>query len=558
LASALFVVANHQPVFDTNDDTAMMLIACGATTGQPSSALVFVHPGLGLGLATLYGLAADVPWHGLMLYAGYVLALAVAARLAWRPRVSVTAGVPASSLAVLSVLAAAFAVPLVRPQFTTVAILLGSLASLWVLWARSRSARLAAFGLLAFASMVRGAGGLLGVGLIAPLVLLPLRLQGWRDAFASVRRPALLWGLCLMTAGAVSWSHAALYDHDPAWAEARDYQRARSRLLDAPVLIGEVDDEMLSVAAKVGWSANDLRVLKSWFTHDERVFSIERMQMFRAYAGGLERSPAEAWRGLVAKLDSVPTTSAIVACLALALLLAMGARREAAAVVTMAALVLAVALVILLRSKLPTRVLWPAVDLVAVVAVLLVARACHDRPLSPGRARRFVALGLIAAVGLPAAHRWLAAASERHALALQRSAAATEALLDRATEHGWAYVPVGLALRQRYVDPLADNAPLSALPVVRGGWLGHSPHQRAIFARHGIDDLLTDLVERDDLILVAFDFDARRVARFIEEHRGIKVRLERLPSVVPLRKLDGGFLYRLHRDAGDPGLAADG
>lgn len=81
--AVLFVGAFCAPfIFETNDDTKMMMLVSGLFSGVPEDYGVFIHPLLSLFLSELYALNAAVPWYPLiwfafifMAYVGWVKAV---------------------------------------------------------------------------------------------------------------------------------------------------------------------------------------------------------------------------------------------------------------------------------------------------------------------------------------------------------------------------------------------------------------------------------------------------------------------------------------------------
>lgn len=60
--AALFIVAFASPfIFETNDDTRMMMLVSGTFSGAPGDYAVFIHPLLSLFLSKLYALNAELP-----------------------------------------------------------------------------------------------------------------------------------------------------------------------------------------------------------------------------------------------------------------------------------------------------------------------------------------------------------------------------------------------------------------------------------------------------------------------------------------------------------------
>jgi len=73
--AVLFIFAFASPfIFETNDDTKMMMLVSGIFSGEPEDYAVFIHPLLSLFLSKLYTLNAEFPWYPLTWFAFVFLA----------------------------------------------------------------------------------------------------------------------------------------------------------------------------------------------------------------------------------------------------------------------------------------------------------------------------------------------------------------------------------------------------------------------------------------------------------------------------------------------------
>src|SRR5690554_6470366 len=69
-------------IFETNDDSKMMMFLSGGYSGSPEDYAVYLHPLLSVSLAFLYNLSIYVPWYPIfwflffyLAYIGYVHAI---------------------------------------------------------------------------------------------------------------------------------------------------------------------------------------------------------------------------------------------------------------------------------------------------------------------------------------------------------------------------------------------------------------------------------------------------------------------------------------------------
>ncbi len=532
VALTLCALALGAPFYHTNDDPVMSCIVAGAgwIAGEriPSPYAVFIHVALARPLVALYTALPGLPWYGLMLLAALAAAAGVTAfaglRLASR-------GVPALALLLLGGLMACegFA----HLHFGVAATLLAASAVLWALSlavrpARSRRATWASLCgvvvLAAWALGLRPEGAWLGLLACAPLGCVVLARRR-RAALAGLAGLALFG---LLHLGARAWQRAA-YAAAPGWEEALDWMEAKGDFVDHARI--SYSGAMRAVFDAAGWSGNDLELLRRWFAWDPQLYSatsIRAMQARLEQAGVVPAHNLE-WP----RLRGLYVTPPALAALALAFAVGAGLRRRAALVplaawLGVAGLLFAVGAV--LRTP-PLRVHLPAWLLVCASAVfwLALGEPCDEAARLRRRVSHWATLAaLLALVTVELA--------EGHALAelrAQRGAAARRDLERLQREQGpalylnWA----GLFPMHELLRPLDSfAAPGSGAGLYARqsffwiGWPIRLPVNRLWLARQGIVDLYDALHRRADLLVLTQPLHLPVLARFLEEHRGLRVR----------------------------------
>ena len=216
--------------FDSGDDPAMMQIASGAMTGEPSDRLVFTNVLIGRVLRQLYAHDPALNW-----YAYYLLAvhyLATTALLCAFVRLERSTRAVCAYLLLFAVFEIRL---LLEFQFTSTALLAGfsgvalTLTDALSAARRPTAASVCGGALVVLSAMIRVDSFYFAMLIIAPLVLIAMwmpippagLLRRYRD---------LLWPLAVSIAlalGAVQYDHWS-YSRDPEWSTFREYQSVRA------------------------------------------------------------------------------------------------------------------------------------------------------------------------------------------------------------------------------------------------------------------------------------------------------------------------------------------
>ena len=86
----------------------------------------------------------------------------------------------------------------------------------------------------------------------------------------------------------------------------------------------------------------------------------------------------------------------------------------------------------------------------------------------------------------------------------------------------------------RWAEPLSANSPFENPRLVPLGWTTNSPLFTARLARLGIDDLYTALRTNRHVYLVGDSDEARSIALFYRQHRGVTVHFHVVGKTLPL------------------------
>jgi hypothetical protein len=359
IALATVIQRSFGIFYETNDDVGMMMLAHGfGLASHPTDLLLYSSRVQGF-LISLLGWPFGLPGYSLYLFT--CLLLSAAAMVAGLARLN--GRFPVDLLLVSALVLR----PMFAPQFTIVASFLAIAAATSLLCFEQlrRPGELivgAMFGFLAFLMRVDA------LGFIA-LLSAPMALR-----MSIVRsRPALVVGSVVMILMlAASWWSAEGYD-TPAWAPYRamdplrawftDYGMGRA-LLASPVLLH-----------RVGWSANDVRMIENWWFFDPAVYSVAKLREVVSTLGVASTFSFTGARALLAFRQFLrPSMAPAVVLLMVSLFFVTPGKRLRIFGAVLA--LLAATLVITMAGRFNvTRVFYPGVCLVIVFACSQLSRA---------------------------------------------------------------------------------------------------------------------------------------------------------------------------------------
>jgi hypothetical protein len=380
---------------------------------------------------------------------------------------------------------------------------------------------------------------------------------------APPRRVVAAFFAALAVAGTATIADSLYYDARPEWRDWLVYNRARAELHDRPQF-RTLTPATLREVELAGWSPLEARLFWRWVFFDPDLYGTERLhRVARAVAHRLP-SLRFAWRDLRHRLAR--QSLAVQVGLPLLLGLCFGRRRGAylgRAGISML-LLLAFALWLLQSYKLEPRWLRAIIDVLPIASMLWLAGPV---PAARPRDRWLRAGGLVVmlvyAGAQSAALRQQLLTSEQNARTTWLTKEGLARLTTYAAQAGRRGEPIvfltlGRSIQPERLSPLDDIAVLRDAPILRFGWLTHSPHYRAMLERHGLGDVYTDVVDRDDILLVSDPATVRLFVEFLRQRRGRSVEADALPDFPELQQLTGAQVYRIRTRAVEPDETAGG
>lgn len=276
--------------FESGDDPAMMRIAAGLTTQEPSEKLIFSNVVVGQLLKQLYSWDRSLDWYSIYLLASHFIATAAVVFALLRRRVD-----RISLCTALLLLAGFEARMLFEFQFTSTAMLAG-IAGLLLLIPNSDRKPLrcpistfAGSALVLLAAMIRWPA-LLFAGLIAaPFVAM----QFWNNKQATAWKTACtrlipLAMTILAAYGGVAYDRWT-YERDPEWQRYRRVLQTRAELYDFPAI--EFTPNAQFFFDRVGWTQNDFNMFRHYYLVDDELVNESSLRALQDRFGRVARTP---------------------------------------------------------------------------------------------------------------------------------------------------------------------------------------------------------------------------------------------------------------------------
>jgi len=462
------------PVYDTNDDPAIIALLTGAGGGTAFEPTYLGSP-LSAALLSLYAALPAIPWYGLVMESCNGVSAAL-----WAALIVSCPIRPVLRLAATAGLLVGYGYLVLRVNFMAVSLslFLAGTAWLWKLQIERRALRWrqgwlgAALGL---GYMIRPSLQLLLLFFALPCLVVSLNGRNLRRLLL-VGVPAA--ALILAT---VAGDHQRL--ETPGARALATFNQARSLLVDIP------RDPTPAALAAAGWSRGDYEMAVRFGMYDGELYQVGKISAFLAQAGRapwVERYARTARDYLLGRfhLLCLATLLCVVWLLRAGPGGAQGVNRPPAAARALVWAWLAAGTLALIANRFPPRVFVPLYLYLGALAILApppLPRLSLGSPAS-GPARP-IALGAVVALLCFSMAFWLADARSGRArleatsreLAAGAAAAGPDAIL----------VPVGQLLDTQYAGALTPvTFPVRPL-TVPSGWLVATPAFRDFLARAG-------------------------------------------------------------------------
>jgi hypothetical protein len=499
-----FFFAAFDPSFDVPDDAFIMFTLDGFFYGAPDYRTVFMSTLLTRGLAELYTHVPDVPWYGLFLYGLHFAAVVVWLQLFLRrPRALLEVVLFAFGL-----LALTFPMML-EVTFSSAALAAGAMG-IFLHFERSGAAG-SRLGAPVLGAVLLGLAYLTRVEVVPALLLPAVPMLLFRARSVPLGRHAIAFVVFLSLVLAGVWSDSRAYA-SPEWQSFQRRLALSVALIDSPKLTRT--PELLELAARAGWSQNDLSLFARFVYADPEVYDLASISVVAEGTGGLgsARDPLRATRERIVGDHSVEL---LILLLHLAILVPRMSRRDRWTALALTAAFVGGAVCLATFLKFPSRIALPTTWMV----VSWVVVAPHEwRPLlgwipHPGFRRGLVSTLGTLLIAVPLIE--LVQESREHVEDRERFLASLRQ--QRALAPGSTIVALG-ELPFATLSPMTMRQDLPQFDYVGVGWRQNSPSWDRLLARVGVENVYLAPLERRDVFLAIREDLYPLYQQFVWEH----------------------------------------
>ena len=258
------------PKFDTNDDIAMMDIASGLRTGEPSEYLVYINILIGKIFVALYSWSSVINWYPFLFYLIHFTAMSAICFCILKNTRNIYGFI------LYALIFSFFEIYfLSNLQFTTTALLSGfSGVFLYLTHNDEKNKRYYVAIIISILLILTGAlirketfFLVMGVSLIL-FIFKFLEKPSWKIPVYLVIVVILFSSFYLID--------KTYYQKDSDWAFYMEYNKLRARIADYPYF--DYDESNKEIYANIGWGKNEVDMIRSFFFPDMKVFSKENLQ----------------------------------------------------------------------------------------------------------------------------------------------------------------------------------------------------------------------------------------------------------------------------------------
>ncbi len=519
------------PFYETGDEAAMMRIASGITTGEPSEYLVFSNVLYGFILKCLYSFNNTINWYsiGLLLVHYLGMSALLSAFLYRRPQAS-------TMLAFLVYFVAFEFRVLMNMQFTSTAIVGGFSACLLMLFASQEgskdSLKVGVFAMLVavLAFWVRYKAGLLAFGLCLPLVgIQSLRLKSWKTAIA--------FSTTLMIFALSMAFHESYTHRTEEWSTFLKYNNVRGQLHDDPRFrLYRIQEEgMFDELEKNGWSKNDHSMYVNWFYTDLDTYSFDNLKTMYTTFAHITNTPEQSVDLFVTRFKS----QQLIVYLAFGMLFLAVLVNPSQWMRTLSLSLGILAWMVLLcvylvwKERLPDRLLIP---MISGVGALFWVQSGSEQSSSPKEASRksralkgLVALALIGAMSVQVFNlNKINRLNMRHKHYYDKMIASMAQDFNQTSEEP-VFIAWGWFFPHEWDNALSNFRDYAELNTINLRWHQHSPLWASALVGDGLEQPITDLYTRDNVYLISGYYPDLAI-QYVQEHYGIELEAKVMKS----------------------------
>ncbi len=516
--------AAFSPHYQTNDDRSMMGIASGSRPGGPSEYLIFINVIIGHILKFLYISLPDFNWYAIVFYALHFIALTAILYVLLKKNRSFYIYVLYLLFFIF------FEIPLLaRLQFTSTAFVVGisGLLLLTTVDMQSNYHKKILICILGVVLVV--SSGLIRANVLNLLFALwvpYLLLQFYKTRKINHVIPIAIAFLLFYGAGQYNSNY---YQSDPGWSYYRQYNSLRAQITDYPSY--RYNDETKEVYEHVGWSANDVSMIRNFVFADTEKYNLEDLSYIVANITPDQRGYNEVYSTLTAAINRTSIYSKIIILSFLTLAFLCVKRHEKMAIVMFIILAFAAAVYLSYYGRLPSRVFFPIVYFVALFILYYLSSGLSSYSKRIKGNKYLTGLYVFVTVICLAFSMYYFTDTAQISRSRDIVASDFDDIREQMSEENYIYATqAGMLSNQNLKIDFYNNASDddddysgSFRSVPLGGWSTPSPFYFERLAQHGAENVFFDVLYRDDMLLLVSSRIINRYIQYMQENYNMEI-----------------------------------
>lgn len=325
---------------------------------------------------------------------------------------------------------------------------------------------------------------------------------------------------------ALEQTNAAYWKSDPDLKFAYELNRTRGLVSGNGLFKNATVEEKERILSLNNWSYNDFRMLDYWYFSDRTTFSKESFQVILDTLPNLKRvSFLELKRSIISFFRRPFVVSVSVSLLMLLLLLKLE-RRELLMALAIGPFIFAVILFITFKYRLPPlRVSLPLVTLAPTfILTCIVSQFDTIRMRMPNI---LLSLGLLILISI-ANFKYIKEISDRNVINQEKFEYSIKEIKNLGT--GNLFIFWAGVIHQERIDPFKSLDYLDDIDGIIFGSQQVLPSSYATAKKYQIENVLLDIVDRDDVYILIPKSDAFKlvIKTYLQEHYNVKTEFEEL------------------------------
>jgi len=502
------------PHFQTNDDNAMMDIASGVRTGQPSEYLIFINVIVGKLLVFLYSAFTNINWYPSLFYFIHFVSITVIFYCLLVKNKNIY------SISIYLLMFSFFELYLLTNlQFTTTAFIVGAsglILFFTFLDIKGKGLYFAIAGsviLVIISSLIRKNVFYLVMGLSAVIFLFKfLEKKSWKiPTFLII--VVMLFSLC-------NQFNENYYQKDENWASYMEYNNVRGKIHGYPGFT--YSDINKNIYSDVGWSNNDVNMFRAWFFSDLELYSKEKLEYVLSNIK-IEREIKSIGTTIKKSFINLDLKARWFTGFFLTIVILVGDKRKNKYILSVFLAASLITIYLSYFGRLPDWIFFPIIFFINIVIAFFVCENKINLNTNVCKILNNIIMKITVLMICIALSSFMFVSTSNSSKINEIKQEELEGVVEKINDRDKIYISWGATgLTDKtilFYNPYG-KANFNKVPL---GWSTHSPHYNKILNNYSIENLYKDIVEREDIFIICTGNEIEMFEKFMYEHHNMQV-----------------------------------